>query len=129
MPPAMNVLGQALQVCGASPQTGFFRDGYCHTGPSDTGSHVVCAQVTAKFLAFTKSQGNDLTTPALEFGFQGLQPGDHWCLCALRWKEALLAGVAPPVFLAATHEAVLRYVSLEDLLSHALDRPEPTPAS
>ncbi|WP_045220772.1 DUF2237 family protein [Desulfonatronum thioautotrophicum] len=128
MTPAMNVLGHPLQVCGTLPRTGFFRDGYCHTGPSDTGSHVVCAQVTSEFLAFTKSQGNDLSTPALEFGFPGLQPGDHWCLCALRWKEALLAGVAPPVFLAATHEAVLHYVSLKDLLNHALDRPE-SPAS
>lgn len=123
MTPAMNVLGQALEVCGTSPQTGFFRDGHCHTGPSDAGSHVICAQVTAEFLAFTKSHGNDLSAPTPEFGFPGLKPGDRWCLCALRWKEALLAGVAPPVFLAATHEAALRYVSLEELLSHALDHP------
>lgn len=122
MTSAKNVLGQTLELCGTSPRTGFFRDGQCLTGPADTGSHVVCAQVTAEFLTFTKSRGNDLSSPAPDYGFPGLRPGDRWCLCALRWKEALLAGVAPPVILAATHEAVLRHVALEDLLAHALDR-------
>ena len=124
MTPALNVLGQALELCGTSPQTGFFRDGHCQTGPSDTGSHGVCAQVTLEFLAFTKSHGNDLSTPSPEFGFPGLKPGDRWCLCALRWREALHAGVAPPIFLAATNKTVLQYLSLEDLLGHALDHPD-----
>lgn len=99
--------------------TGFYRNGVCETGPQDVGTHVVCAQVTAEFLAFTKSQGNDLSTP--RFNFPGLNPGDCWCLCASRWQEALSAGVAPPVNLAATHIAALDFVSLEDLKHHALD--------
>ena len=119
---AKNVLGQPLEICGTSPKTGFYRSGHCLTGPEDSGSHVVCAQVSAAFLEFTKSRGNDLSTPVPEYGFPGLKTGDRWCLCALRWKEALLAGVAPPVVLAATHEAVLRHVDLGDLLAHALDR-------
>ena len=114
-----NVLGKTLQRCGDSPKTGFFRMGTCETGPQDRGSHVICAQVTPAFLSFTNSMGNDLSSPAPGLGFPGLKPGDRWCLCALRWKEALDAGVAPPVILGATHESALRYVSLEDLKRHA----------
>ena len=116
-----NVLGSPLLVCGESPKTGYYRTGTCQTGPQDTGSHVVCAQVTEAFLAFTATQGNDLSTPAPQFGFPGLKPGDRWCLCALRWKEALDAGVAPPVVLECTHAAALRYVSMDDLTKHALE--------
>ena len=115
-----NVLGRPLQVCGQSPKTGYYRTGTCQTGPQDTGSHVVCAQVTEAFLAFTATMGNDLSTPAPQFGFPGLKPGDRWCLCALRWKEALDAGLAPPVVLECTNAAALRYVSMEDLTKHAL---------
>ncbi|MGD8992606.1 MAG: DUF2237 domain-containing protein [Desulfobacterales bacterium] len=115
-----NVLGKDLQSCSLSPKTGYLRTGRCETGPRDIGSHVVCAQVTQKFLEFTKSRGNDLMTPVPEAEFPGLRPGDRWCLCALRWKEALEAGVAPPVLLEATHEAVLRHVPMEALKRHAL---------
>jgi uncharacterized protein (DUF2237 family) len=101
--------------------TGFFRTGCCETGPEDSGSHTVCAQLTAEFLAFSKEAGNDLSTPVPEYGFPGLKPGDRWCLCAARWQEALDAGVAPPVVLAATHEEALEVVSLEDLKAHAAE--------
>lgn len=101
--------------------TGFYRTGKCETGTNDSGRHVVCAQVTEEFLAFTKSRGNDLSTPFPVYNFPGLKPGDRWCLCASRWKEALDAGVASPIILAATHEATLEYVSLEELKEHALD--------
>jgi len=117
---ARNVFGAPLACCCTSPRTGFDRDGYCHTGPHDVGSHTVCAEMTAEFLAFTRSRGNDLTTPRLEFGFPGLKPGNRWCLCVGRWQEALAAGVAPPVLLAATHEKALDVVSLEQLQAHAL---------
>ena len=100
--------------------TGFFRTGVCVTGPQDLGTHVVCAQITAEFLTFTKSQGNDLSTPIPAYNFPGLTPGDKWCLCATRWREALQAGVAPPVDLAATHITVLKFVSLSDLQQHAI---------
>jgi len=116
-----NVLGEPLRVCGASPRAGFYRSGACETGPEDLGAHVVCAQMTEAFLEFTRSRGNDLSTPRPEHGFAGLKPGDRWCLCALRWKEALDAGVAPPVVLAATHEKALEFVSLEALKRHAVD--------
>jgi uncharacterized protein (DUF2237 family) len=116
-----NVLGGALESCCTSPLTGFFRTGRCETGPQDVGRHVVCASLTAEFLAFSKAKGNDLTTPVPEANFPGLQPGDKWCLCAARWKEALAAGVAPPVLLGATHEAALEIVSLVELKRHALD--------
>jgi hypothetical protein len=116
-----NVLGGMLGSCCTSPMTGFFRTGRCDTGPEDLGRHVVCAKVTAEFLAFSKAQGNDLSTPVPAFGFPGLQPGDRWCLCAARWKEAFEAGVAPPVVLGSTHEAALEIVSLDDLKRHALD--------
>lgn len=108
-----------LRACSYDPLTGYFRDGCCHTGPHDVGRHVVCAKVTAEFLAFSLQRGNDLVTPRPQWRFAGLKPGDRWCLCALRWKEALEAGVAPPVILEATHEAALQVVSLADLQAHA----------
>ena len=118
---ARNVLGEPLQSCSTAPLTGFFRSGCCDTGPEDRGLHVVCAQVTAEFLVFSRSRGNDLITPMPAYRFPGLKPGDRWCLCATRWLEALRAGVAPPVLLAATHERALEVVSLADLKRHALD--------
>ena len=116
-----NVLGGRLEVCGGTPRTGFYRNGCCDTGSEDAGLHVVCAQVTETFLAFSRSRGNDLSTPSAFGDFPGLAPGDRWCLCASRWKEALEAGVAPPVILSATHVAALDVVTLEDLMEHALD--------
>jgi hypothetical protein len=118
---ARNVLGGPLATCCTAPMTGFYRDGNCHTGPQDAGTHVVCARVTQAFLEFSVARGNDLVTPVPQFRFPGLNPGDKWCLCALRWKEALDAGVAPPVVLAATHEKALDFVTLDDLKRHALD--------
>ncbi len=120
MTQAKNVLGEPLEVCCTSPMTGFYRDGVCSTGAGDFGVHVVCAEVTEEFLAFTKSRGNDLSTPVPAFDFPGLKPGDRWCLCASRWKEALDAGVAPPVVLSATHASAVEYVSLNELKQHAL---------
>jgi uncharacterized protein (DUF2237 family) len=117
---AQNVLGEELQPCNFDPLTGFFRDGCCNTGAEDIGVHTVCTRVTAEFLAFSASVGNDLSTPNPDFGFAGLQPGDQWCLCAARWQEALDAGVAPPVVLASTHAATLEWVQLSDLVAHAL---------
>jgi uncharacterized protein (DUF2237 family) len=117
---ARNVLGGRLETCGTDPITGFYRTGCCETGPDDSGSHVVCAVVTDQFLAFSRRVGNDLSTPRP--GFQGLQAGDPWCLCALRWIEALQNGVAPPIVLAATHESMLKLVPLETLMQYALDR-------
>lgn len=116
---ALNVLGQALAPCSFDPLTGYFRDGCCHTREDDTGSHVVCARVTAEFLAFSRSRGNDLVTPRPEHRFAGLRPGDRWCLCASRWQEALEAGVAPPVVLESTHARALDFVTLEQLQAHA----------
>jgi hypothetical protein len=118
---ARNVLGGSLAVCCTNPMTGFFRTGCCETAPSDVGSHTVCALLTAEFLAFSQEAGNDLSTPRPEYGFPGLKPGDRWCLCAARWHEAFEAGVAPPVILAATHEAALQIVSLDDLRKCAHD--------
>jgi uncharacterized protein (DUF2237 family) len=112
MAEAKNVLGDALEVCCTSSMTGFYRTGTCETGRQDAGTHVVCAQVTEEFLTFTKARGNDLMTPAPEHGFPGLKPGDRWCLCATRWREALEAGVAPPVILGATYEAAFFKVCL-----------------
>jgi uncharacterized protein len=117
---ARNVLGGPLAACCFAPRTGYFRDGFCHTGAQDLGSHTVCAQVTHAFLAFSKQRGNDLTTPRPEFDFPGLKDGDRWCLCVRRWKEALDAGVAPPVLLTATHERALDVVTLEQLQAHAI---------
>jgi uncharacterized protein (DUF2237 family) len=118
-----NVLGGPLAECGASPLTGFYRTGCCDTGPDDMAAHVVCARMTEEFLLFSAARGNDLTTPAPELGFPGLSPGDRWCVTAARWAEALEAGVAPPVVLAATNERALDFVSLEDLARLALDPP------
>lgn len=118
--PAKNVLGGPLECCCTAPMTGFYRDGFCRTGGGDYGVHVVCAQVNEEFLGFTRSRGNDLSTPHPP-GFPGLKPGDKWCLCASRWEEARRAGAAPPVVLAATHARALDYVSLDDLKAHAVD--------
>lgn len=118
-PEELNVLGQQLQVCGTDPLTGFYRDGFCVTGSEDHGRHLVAARVTKEFLAFTASRGNDLSSPRLPW-FAGLKPGNAWCLCALRWKEAYEGGAAPPVDLAATSQAALRYVPLAALAKHAL---------
>ena len=115
-----NVLGGELEACSLEPMTGFWRDGRCRTGPEDLGCHAVCSIVTREFLDYSKSQGNDLTTPNLAFGFPGLTPGDRWCLCAGRWKEALDAGAAPMVVLEATSEAALKYVSRSILEEYAL---------
>ncbi len=114
-PTIQNVLGTTLQSCSTDPMTGFFRDGCCKTGPNDTGSHTVCAVMTAAFLAFTRAQGNDLSTPRPEYRFPGLKPGDRWCLCALRWREAHEAGVAPPVVLEATHAKALEVIERDAL--------------
>lgn len=116
-----NVFGEDLETCSTSPMTGFYRDGCCGTGPEDIGMHVVCTEVTEEFLEFSKSRGNDLSTPNPDFGFPGLKPGDRWCVCALRWKEAMDNGYASPVVLASTNESVLEVISLEDLKRHALD--------
>jgi len=116
-----NVLGGVLEPCSVSPLTGFFRDGCCNTGPEDVGSHTVCAVLTAEFLAFSKSAGNDLSTPMPQYGFPGLKPGDLWCLCAPRWQEALDAGAAPQVVLRATEAGALAHCGLEDLKCHAVD--------
>ena len=118
---ATNVVGGKLETCCTSPMTGYYRDGKCNTGGGDFGAHTVCAQLTEEFLQFTKSKGNDLSTPVPAFNFPGLKPGDCWCLCASRWKEAMDAGVAPPVVLAATHALTLEYVSLDELKQHAAD--------
>ena len=121
MSEARNVLGQPLEPCCLRPMTGFFRTGSCETGPEDAGAHTVCVQVTAEFLAFSRQRGNDLSTPAPAFGFPGLKPGDRWCLCASRWKEALDAGTAPRVLLRGTHERTLDYVSLDELKRYGID--------
>jgi uncharacterized protein (DUF2237 family) len=123
MSQATNVLGTPLQPCSFDPLTGFYRDGCCHTGPGDHGLHTVCVQATAEFLRFSQAAGNDLSTPMPEYGFPGLQPGDQWCLCVTRWQQALEAGSAPSVVLAATHISALEFVELEDLQRHALDWP------
>lgn len=117
----LNVLGEVLASCSENPLTGYFRDGCCNTEPADLGSHTVCVRVTAEFLEYSLSVGNDLTTPRDEFGFPGLRHGDQWCLCAARWQQALDAGVAPRVVLQATHAACLRTVKLADLKRHAVD--------
>jgi uncharacterized protein (DUF2237 family) len=112
--------GGILETCSSEPVTGFYRDGCCNTGAGDMGLHLVCAEMTEQFLAFTVSRGNDLVTPNLSSGFPGLQPGDRWCLCVERWKEALDAGVAPPVILEATHISALEFVDLDDLRANAI---------
>lgn len=117
---AKNVVGTLLQTCSLDPLTGFTRTGCCETGADDRGSHTVCAQVTDEFLAFSIVQGNDLSTPRPEYGFDGLVAGDRWCVCAARWLEASDAGFAPPVVLEASHEKCLEIVSLADLKYHEL---------
>ena len=114
-----NVLGGKLECCCREPRTGFYRDGYCRTGPDDRGLHTVCAVMTEEFLEFSMAQGNDLSTPIPEFGFLGVAPGDRWCLCVTRWQEAFEAGCAPPVVLAASHISALEFVALEELREHA----------
>ncbi len=116
-----NVLGGILQPCSHDPLTGFYRDGMCQVGPEDVGCHAVCAQVTEEFLAFSRASGNDLSTPRPEYGFPGLKPGDRWCVCADRWREALDAGYASPVVLASTSEAALKYVSRSILEEYGID--------
>lgn len=116
----LNVSGTALVACSFDPLTGYFRDGCCQTDEQDHGTHVICARVTAEFLNYSLSRGNDLLTPRPDYRFAGLKPGDRWCLCALRWKEALEAGVAPPVHLEATHAKALSVVTLAQLQAHAL---------
>jgi uncharacterized protein (DUF2237 family) len=116
-----NVFGEPLAMCSLSPRTGYYRDGCCNTGPEDRGSHTVCAVVTDEFLAFSKASGNDLSTPVPDYDFPGLKAGDRWCLCAARWQQALEAGRAPRVVLAATHERALEIISFDDLKRHAID--------
>ena len=118
---AKNVLGKPLQPCSDDPMTGWFRNGCCDTGPGDFGMHIVCVQVTAEFLAYSKSVGNDLSTPMPEHHFPGLKHGDRWCLCASRWKDAYDAGVAPNVILAATHMSAIEFATLEEMKEFALD--------
>ena len=115
-----NVLGTALASCCFAPLTGYYRNGFCHTGAGDIGLHTVCAKMTREFLEFSVAKGNDLVTPLPEFGFSGLQPNDFWCVCALRWVEALDAGVAPPLKLEACHESLLELVDIDTLTRYAI---------
>lgn len=117
----VNIFGEQLAPCSEDPVTGFYRNGCCSTGDEDRGRHVVCAEMTAAFLEFSKRMGNDLSTPRPEFGFPGLKPGDRWCLCADRWQQAFEAGAAPRVVLSATHRLALEHADLKDLKRHALD--------
>ena len=116
-----NVFGDPIESCSMAPRTGFTRSGSCESGPEDVGVHSVCVQVTADFLAFSRKQGNDLSTPVPQFAFPGLKPGDRWCLCAARWQEAFEAGMAPKVVLRATHRRTLEVIDFADLKAHALD--------
>ena len=118
----LNIFGEEIEPCCFDPLTGWRRDGYCATDDYDHGSHVVCCEMTDAFLAFSKQQGNDLSTPRDELDFPGLKAGDRWCLCAMRWGEALEAGVAPNVFLASCHQKALEFVELEDLEQYAVHR-------
>ncbi len=117
---ALNVLGEPLQDCSCEPMTGWFRDGFCHGDPGDRGRHTVCCEVSEAFLSYSRAQGNDLSTPAPAYGFPGLRPGDHWCVCAPRWLEAYEDGMAPPVRLAATEQSTLEVIPLEILSTHAV---------
>lgn len=117
----VNVFDEPVEMCSTAPLTGFFRDGCCATGPEDRGLHTVCSEMTAEFLEFSAARGNDLVTPRPEFGFEGLKPGDRWCLCAARWLEAHEEGLAPPVFLRATHKATLLVIPLAALKAAARD--------
>ena len=118
---SLNVLGGPLQTCSTNPMTGFLRDGCCNTNDQDQGSHTVCVEMTAEFLEFSKLAGNDLSTPMPAYGFPGLNPGDKWCLCVTRWKQAFDAGVAAPIYLEASHSSALEWVDLDDLKEHAVD--------
>jgi uncharacterized protein (DUF2237 family) len=120
-PKPKNVLGTELKQCCSSPMTGFYRDGYCRTGADDTGRHTVCILATDEFLEFSKSAGNDLSTPRPEYAFPGLKAGDKWCLVAMRWQQALEADMAPDVDLEATHESALEFIKLEDLRRHSVN--------
>ncbi|MHB1051986.1 MAG: DUF2237 family protein [Thiobacillus sp.] len=120
MSDARNVLGTLLQVCGVSPMTGFVRDGLCHTGQEDIGSHTICVQMTDAFLQYSLNRGNDLVSPAPEYDFPGLREGDRWCMCATRWLAAAEDGVAPPVILEATHIRALQVTTMADLEYHGL---------
>ncbi|WP_343852415.1 DUF2237 domain-containing protein [Algoriphagus jejuensis] len=117
---AKNVFGEKLLPCSTAPMTGFYRNGCCETGEEDVGMHTVCVELTTQFLVFSKSRGNDLSTPRPEFDFPGLRPGDRWCLCATRWMEAYQSGCAPRVFLEATHEASLEIIPMDLLISSAI---------
>jgi uncharacterized protein len=116
-----NIFGEQIGLCSEKPLTGFTRSGCCETGPEDIGSHTVCVEVSAEFLDFSRQVGNDLSTPVPDFGFDGLKPGDRWCLCAARWQQAFAAGYAPRVILTATHERCLDIIDIADLKAHALD--------
>lgn len=130
MAKTMNVLGGTLESCSTDPMTGFYRNGCCDTGREDVGLHLVCVRVTREFLQFSRSVGNDLSTPIPMYSFPGLKPGDQWCLCATRWQEAMEANCAPPVVLAATHVSALEWIRMDDLLRHAIDPPkEQTPSA
>lgn len=126
MPSPTNVLGGPLQSCCTNPMTGFYRDGFCRTGPGDQGLHTVCVRVTWDFLEFSAARGNDLSSPRPEFAFPGLKEGDCWCLCVERWQEAFEADCAPPVVLDACHVSALEFVDLADLQAHAVE-PGPEP--
>ena len=120
-----NILGTELECCCNEPLTGFYRDGFCRTGADDVGLHVICARMTQEFLEFSATRGNDLMTPRPEYLFEGLKPGDRWCLCAARWQEALDAGVAPPIVAEGTHISALEFISRADLMRHAADPAQP----
>ena len=119
--PQLNVFGDEMSICSNQPLTGYYRTGCCDTGPEDLGQHTVCAQMTADFLEFSRSTGNDLTTPMPQFDFPGLKPGDRWCLCVARWVEAYQAGKAPWVYLKATHQSVLKSVSMDVLMRYSAE--------
>ena len=114
-----NVFGEPLITCSTKPLTGYFRNGCCDTDNTDTGMHTICIIVNQDFLSFSKAVGNDLSTPMPQYGFDGLKDGDKWCLCALRWKEALINKMAPKVILEATNEETLKIVNIEDLIMHS----------
>ena len=114
-----NVFGEPLIACSKNPLTGFFRNGCCETDNTDAGMHTICVIVSQEFLLFSKAVGNDLTTPIPQYGFHGLKDGDKWCLCALRWKEALIHNVAPKVILEATNEETLKVINIDDLIKHS----------
>ena len=121
MDESFNVLGEKLEVCGMDPVTGFYRDGVCNTCKDDFGSHTVCIETSQEFLDYTKSQGNDLSTPLPAYGFEGLQPGDNWCVCAGRWLEAEKRGMAPRLNLQSTHIRTLEIIPMELLKKYAVD--------